>query len=126
MARELFPDGDIQVRGCVARLRTEAGLKPDAPDLTSLVGELLFKSPHFAGLWERYEAIGRKRLQKTVHHPKAGVLTLSSQSTSLEGTPGERLGVCTAEPGTPDRDAMLLLDLTAPADPAHRDRVTTD
>ncbi|GHA16386.1 hypothetical protein GCM10010329_44080 [Streptomyces spiroverticillatus] len=33
----------------------------------------------------------------------------------LEGTPGRRIGVHTAEPGTPDDDAMLLLDLTAPA-----------
>jgi hypothetical protein len=35
----------------------------------------------------------------------------------LEGTPGQRLGVYTAEPGTPDYDALLLLDMTA-AEPA--------
>ncbi|MEU3464719.1 hypothetical protein ABZ721_32825 [Streptomyces sp. NPDC006733] len=33
---------------------------------------------------------------------------------ALEGTPGHRFGVYTAEPGTPDHDAMLLLDPTAP------------
>lgn len=32
----------------------------------------------------------------------------------LVGTPGQRLGVYVAEPGTPDYDAMILLDLTAP------------
>ncbi|MFJ6749488.1 MULTISPECIES: hypothetical protein [unclassified Streptomyces] len=32
----------------------------------------------------------------------------------LDGTPGQRLGAYTAEPGTPDHDAMLLLDMTAP------------
>lgn len=32
---------------------------------------------------------------------------------NLEGTPGQRLGVYIAEPGTPDHDAMLLLDMTA-------------
>ncbi len=32
----------------------------------------------------------------------------------LEGTPGQRLGVYVAEPGTPDYDAMILLDLSAP------------
>lgn len=42
-APTLFPDWDNQVRGCVARLRAEAGTDPDAPDLTSLVGELLLK-----------------------------------------------------------------------------------
>jgi hypothetical protein len=29
----------------------------------------------------------------------------------LEGTPGQRLGVYLAEPGTPDHDALLLLDM---------------
>jgi hypothetical protein len=33
----------------------------------------------------------------------------------LEGTPGRRIGVYTAEPGTRDHDALLLLDMTAPA-----------
>ncbi|MFJ8464640.1 hypothetical protein [Streptomyces swartbergensis] len=32
----------------------------------------------------------------------------------LEGTPGQRLCVCTAEPATSDHDAMLLLGMTAP------------
>jgi hypothetical protein len=40
----------------------------------------------------------------------------------LDDTPGQRLGVYTAEPGTPDHDAMLLLDLTAPRPTAHPDK----
>lgn len=112
-ARTLFPDWDRQITGCVARLRTVAGIAPDAPDLTHLVGELLLKSPDFAGLWERYEVTGRKPAQKTFHHPRVGDVTLTSQSMQLEGTPGQRIGVYTAEPGTPDHDALLLLDLTA-------------
>jgi transcriptional regulator with XRE-family HTH domain len=114
-ARTLFRDDwEYQVRGCVARLRAQAGIDPDAPDLTSLVGELLLKSPEFTKLWERYDVAGRKKTQKAFQHPQVGVLTLSGQSMELEGTPGQRLGVYTAEPGTPDHDAMLLLDLTAP------------
>ncbi|WP_446045639.1 helix-turn-helix transcriptional regulator [Streptomyces olivaceus] len=111
VARELFPDWEAQVRSCVAGLRAQAGTNPDAPDLTHLVGELLLKSPDFARLWERYEVVGRKKIQKTFHHPQVGVLTLSAQSMHLEGTPGQRLGVYTAEPGTADHDAMLLLDM---------------
>ncbi|TGB09397.1 transcriptional regulator, partial [Streptomyces sp. MZ04] len=118
-AHELFPDWENLVRSCVARLRAEAGTNPDAPDFTSLVGELLLKSPDFARLWERYDVVGRKKVQKTFHHPTVGVLTLSGQSMHLDGTPGQRLSAYTAEPGTPDHDAMLLLDLTAePAAPA--------
>lgn len=113
-ARTLFPDWAYQVRGCVARLRAVAGTDPDAPDLTSLVGELLLKSPDFAKLWERYDVVGRKKIQKTFDHPQVGTLTLSGQSMHLEGTPGQRLSVYTAEPDTSDHDAMLLLDMTAP------------
>lgn len=120
-AHTLFPDWDYQVRGCVARLRALAGTDPDAPDLTSLVGELLLKSPDFARLWERYDVVGRKKTQKTFHHPQIGTLTLSGQSMHIEDTPGQRLGVCTAEPRTPDHDAMLLLDLTAPQRARHTD-----
>jgi len=85
------------------------------------VGELLLKSTDFAKLWERYDVVGRKKVQKTFHHPEVGVLTLSGQSMHLEDTPGQRLGVYTAEPGTPDHDATLLLDLTAPESAAHPD-----
>ncbi len=99
-----------------------AGTDPDAPDLAALVGELLLKSPDFAKLWERYEVTRRTAPQKkTFHHPQVGTITLGFQGMQLEDTPGQRLGVYVAEPGTPGYDAMILLDLTAPrptAEPA--------
>ncbi|HTW09161.1 MAG TPA: hypothetical protein VME46_16765, partial [Acidimicrobiales bacterium] len=58
-ARDIYADWDNQIRGCVARLRALAGTDPDAPDLASLVGELLLKSPDFAKLWERYDVTRR-------------------------------------------------------------------
>lgn len=96
-----------------------AGTAPDASDLTHLVGELLLKSPDFAGLWERYEVTGRKPAQKIFQHPQVGTVTLTSQSLHVEGTPGQRIGVYTAEPGTPDHDALLLLDMATSATSAH-------
>lgn len=33
----------------------------------------------------------------------------------LDGTPGQHLGICLEEPGTLDYDAMILLDMAAPA-----------
>ena len=112
-AREIFPAWENQVRGCVARLRALAGTDPDAPDLAQLVGELLLKSPDFAKLWDRYDVTGRKTNGKTFQHPHVGTLTLGFQGMALEGTPGHRMGIYTAEPGTPDHDTMLLLDMTA-------------
>jgi hypothetical protein len=40
-------------------------------------------------------------------------VTLGFQGMQLEDTPGQRLGVCLAEPGTADYDAMILLDVIA-------------
>ena len=114
-AREVYGDWDYQIRGCVARLRALAGTDPDAPDLAALVGELLLKSPDFTKLWERYEVTRRTMPpKKTFHHPQIGTVTLGFQGMQLEDTPGQRLTVYLAEPGTPDYDAMVLLDLTAP------------
>jgi transcriptional regulator with XRE-family HTH domain len=115
-ARDIYADWDNQIRGCVARMRALAGTDPDATDLAGLVGELLLKSPDFARLWERYDVTRRNSGQKkTFHHPHVGTITLDFQGMQLEGTPGQRLGVYVAEPGTPDYDAMVLLDMTAPA-----------
>lgn len=112
-ARELFDDWENQLRGCVARLRALAGTEPDAPDLAQLIGELLLKSPEFARLWERYDIRGHRHGKKTFHHPDVGTLTLNYQGMQLDGTPGHRLVTYFAEPGTPEYDAMVLLDLAA-------------
>ncbi|TDC73628.1 helix-turn-helix transcriptional regulator [Streptomyces hainanensis] len=119
-ARDVFDDWENQIRFCVGSLRALAGTDPDAPDLAHLVGELLLKSPDFASLWERYDVRGRPFGHKVFHHPTVGTIRLSYQGMDLEGTPGQRLGVYVAEPETPDHDAMLLLDLTAPRPSAER------
>ncbi|MGW2961234.1 helix-turn-helix transcriptional regulator [Streptomyces sp. NPDC001220] len=120
-ARDLYTDWSTQIRGCVARLRALAGTDPDAPDLAGLIGELLLKSPDFAKLWDRYDVAraGHAQKPKTFHHPQVGEITLAFQGMQLEGTPGHRLGIYVAEPGTPDHDAVILLDMTAPRAAAH-------
>jgi transcriptional regulator with XRE-family HTH domain len=113
-ARQVFEDWDSRVRNCVAGLRALAGTDPDAPDLTGLVGELLVKSPDFARLWERYEVQEPRYGQKSFNHPEVGPITLGFQCMRLEGSPGQRLYVHFAEPGSPHYDAMVLLDMLAP------------
>ncbi|MFI6492956.1 hypothetical protein [Streptomyces sp. NPDC050564] len=51
--------------------------------------------------------------RKTFHHPEVGDLTLGYQSMKLEGTPGHCLIAYFAEPGTPEYDTLVLLDLLA-------------
>ncbi|MEV6398979.1 helix-turn-helix transcriptional regulator [Streptomyces sp. NPDC051907] len=112
-ARELWVDWEQKAKGCVAQLRAIAGTDPDAPDLASLVGELIVKSPDFNRLWERYEVrtIGDGR--KTLRHPEVGTMTLSHEGLTLNRAQGQRLVVYMAAPGSPDHDAMTLLDLAA-------------
>ncbi|MBB6348194.1 helix-turn-helix transcriptional regulator [Nonomuraea muscovyensis] len=112
-ARELWTDWEQKAKGCVAQLRAIAGTDPDAPDLASLVGELIVKSPDFNRLWERYEVRTIGDGKKTLRHPEVGTMTLSHEGLSLNRAQGQRLVVYMAPPGSPDHDAMTLLDLAA-------------
>jgi hypothetical protein len=109
-ARDLFDDWDNQARGCMGYLRALAATEPDAPDLASIVGELLVKSPDFARLWERYDVRGHSHGRKTFHHPDIGDLTLGYQAMQLTGTPGQRLITYYAAQGTAGYDALILPD----------------
>jgi hypothetical protein len=112
-ARTVFDHWDEQIRACVGRLRALAGTDPDAPDLVGLVDELLAESPEFAQLWDRYDVRAHTHGSKTFHLPDVGTLTLEYQSMQLEGFPGHRLVAHYADPGTPDHDKMVLLDMVA-------------
>ena len=120
-ARDLLPDWDDHVRGCIARLRALAGTEPDAPDLAELVGELFSKSADFARLWERYDVRAHRRDTKRFRHPEVGGLTLGYQSMQLDGTAGQRVVAHFAEVASADHDAVIRLD-DAPAAPHTADR----
>lgn len=110
-ARTLWPDWEIKARNCVAHLRAVAGADQDAPDLAALVGELAVKSPDFSRMWERYDVRRVGYGQKTFLHPEVGPMTLSHEIMEVNRTEGLRIVVYSADPGTPDHDAMVLLDL---------------
>ncbi|MCQ4042049.1 helix-turn-helix transcriptional regulator [Streptantibioticus rubrisoli] len=114
VARDLWPDWEQKAKNCVAQLRAVAGSDPDAPDLAALVGELIVKSAEFNRLWERYEVRSIGDGAKTFRHPLVGTLTLVHEVVSLNKTDGQRMVVYMATPGTPDHDAMTLLDLGVP------------
>lgn len=118
-ARELFPDWEQKAKRCVAHLRAVVGSDADAPDVAALIGELIVKSPDFGRLWERYEVRTIGDGQKTFRHPAVGRMTLTHEVMPVNGTDGQRLVVYMAPPGSPDHDAMVLLDLAdLPAGPA--------
>ncbi|MEU9955222.1 helix-turn-helix transcriptional regulator [Streptomyces sp. NPDC050982] len=114
-ARALYRDDwENQIRGCVARLRALAGTEPDAPGLAPLIDELRDGSPDFARLWEQYDIQGHTTGRKTFHHPEFGVFTLGFQAMDLDGTGGHRVIFYHAEPGTPEYDVLVLLDMDRP------------
>ena len=114
-ARSLWPDWEAKARSCVAHLRAVAGTDPDDPELAAIVGELAVKSPEFSRMWERYDVRRVGNGQKTFLHPTVGTMTLSHEVMEINHTGGGRLVVYSAEPGTPDHDAMVLLDMEAAA-----------
>ena len=109
-ARDLFPDWDQKARSCVAQLRGVIGTDPDAPDAAALIGELLVKSPDFGRLWSKYEVTRAGAGDRVFRHPQVGNMRLAHETLDLNRADGQRLIVYLAEPGTPDHDAMLLLD----------------
>jgi transcriptional regulator with XRE-family HTH domain len=125
-ARSLWPDWEVKARSCVAHLRAVAGADPDDPELAAIVGELAVKSPEFSRMWERYDVRRVGKGQKTFLHPTVGTMTLSHEVMEINHTGGGRLVVYSAEPGTPDHDAMVLLDMEASAALAGRTKDSCD
>ncbi|OIV37789.1 transcriptional regulator [Mangrovactinospora gilvigrisea] len=117
-AHTLYRDHAKLLPSSVAHLRALAGADPDAPDLVRLVGELAVKSSDFARLWERHDVRARTDGTKRFRHPEVGDLDLGYEVMSLDGTDGARMVAYHAEPGTPDHDAMVLLDMDSPSAPA--------
>ncbi|MCD9877340.1 helix-turn-helix transcriptional regulator [Streptomyces guryensis] len=115
MGRRLYRDWEDMAAHSAAHLRAMAGADPDMPELAELVGELVVKSPEFARLWERYDVQARGGGEKHFQHPEVGSMRLAFEVMSIFRTDGQRLVTYQAVPGTPDHDAMLLLDMASPS-----------
>ncbi|TDX79101.1 helix-turn-helix protein [Rathayibacter sp. PhB151] len=117
-SRLFYPDWDAAARMNVAQLRTEAGRDPHSKELHDLVGELSTGSDHFRHLWARHDVWQHDSGTKRYHHSTVGTMTLHFDGLDLVGHPAIQLTVLTAEPGTPDHDALQLLGslFTTPAE----------
>jgi transcriptional regulator with XRE-family HTH domain len=109
--RVVYDSPDDEERSAVeavADLRTTAARYPDDPDVCALVDELAAGSERFRQLWlsARFEA--HRTSTKTFDHPEVGRLRLACDLLLLPDT-DQRLIVYSAEPGTPDADALDLL-----------------
>ncbi|MEO9325000.1 helix-turn-helix transcriptional regulator [Nocardioides sp. C4-1] len=105
-------------RDVVADLHAALIRLPDDPDIAAIVADLRAESPRFAELWQTTPARVRGAQRKTLEHPVVGLLTVDCDVLSVHGS-DLQIVVFSAEPGTPDGDAlsmaviMGLQDMTA-------------
>jgi transcriptional regulator with XRE-family HTH domain len=108
-ARHVYADWSTVAAETVASLRASAGADLDDPRLTDLVGELSLKSEEFRLLWARHDVRAKTAGSKRFVHPAVGELTLSYETFSVNGAPGQMLIVYHAEPGSASEQALRLL-----------------
>ncbi|MEU2104187.1 helix-turn-helix transcriptional regulator [Nocardia sp. NPDC019255] len=108
-ARDLYLDWPTIAADTVASLRATAGADLDDPRLTELVGELSLKSEEFRQLWARHDVRVKTAGVKEFRNPMVGNLTLSYETFSVNGAPGQMLIAYHAEPGSSSERSLALL-----------------
>jgi hypothetical protein len=94
--------------GIVADLHEAVGRFPADEPLRALVADLRASAPRFAELWELRPVAEHGDSRKTMRHPEIGDITLDCDVLGVRGS-DLRLVVYTAEPGSPDAQALALL-----------------
>lgn len=108
-SRGFFPDWNASVNTTVSLLRTEAGRAPGDSELTGLIGELVTRSAEFRVAWAKHNVRLHNTGRKPFRHPAVGEIALDFDAMQLPGHAGLTLTAYTAEAGTPDHDALMLL-----------------
>ncbi|MER7841339.1 helix-turn-helix transcriptional regulator [Streptomyces sp. NPDC096040] len=108
-SRDFFPDWNASVNTTVSLLRTEAGRAPGDPELSGLIGELVTRSDEFRAAWAKHNVRLHHTGRKPFRHPAIGEITLDFDAMELPAHPGLTLTAYSAEPGTPEHDALRLL-----------------
>jgi hypothetical protein len=118
-SQTFYRDWEQLAEDVVALLRTEAGRNPYDKDLTDLIGELSTRSDRFSTWWAAHDVRLHRSGTKRLHHPLVGDLTLTYESMDLTADQNLRLNAYSAQPGSPDQDALnLIASWAATAEPA--------
>jgi transcriptional regulator with XRE-family HTH domain len=115
-SQEFYLDWERIAEDIVALLRGEAGRNPYDRELTDLIGELSTRSEQFRTWWASHNVRQHVAGVKRLRHPLVGDLTLAYESLELTADRGLRLNAYSAEPGSPDLDALNLIASWAAAE----------
>jgi hypothetical protein len=108
-APDFYRDWERAATECAAVLRSEAGRDPYDRDLSDLVGELSTQSEAFRTHWAPHNVRFHRNGVKHFHHPVVGQLSLNFERLDLAADTGLTIFTYTAEPGSPDEEALKLL-----------------
>jgi transcriptional regulator with XRE-family HTH domain len=108
-SQDFYRDWEQLAEDVVALLRTEAGRNPYDKDLTDLIGELSTRSDRFRTWWAAHDVRLHRSGIKRLHHRLVGDITLTYESMDLTTDHNLRLNAYSAEPGSPDQDALNLI-----------------
>lgn len=113
--RELFADWTSVAQACVAILRREAAVNPEAPALAALVGELTIASRDFGKWWAARNVTRQDFGTKTLNHPVVGELVFDWELLRYASAPEQQLMVNLAMEGsgTVERLARLRSRMAA-------------
>ena len=118
-SQDFYRDWEQLAEDVVALLRGEAGRNPYDKGLTDLIGELSTRSDRFRAWWAAHDVRLHRSGVKRLHHPLVGDLTLTYESMELTADQNLRLNAYSAQPGSPDQDALnLIASWAATTDPA--------
>ncbi|MFF7990389.1 helix-turn-helix transcriptional regulator [Kitasatospora xanthocidica] len=114
-ARDHYRQWDAVAAETVSYLRRDAGLHPEDPALSTLVGELSVRSEEFRRLWADHCVREKTHGVKLVRHPLVGDLDFGYETLGVNGSPDQLLVVYTAPVGSPTAQKLALLaSWTAP------------
>ncbi|MFS8204659.1 helix-turn-helix domain-containing protein [Streptomyces sp. CWNU-52B] len=107
--RDLYTDWPAKARSVVGNLRITAGRYPQDPLLAGLIGELIMRSPEFAGMWADHRVLACDAADYEMHHPTVGTLTVTQQTLRSPQGGGGSVVITTAAPGSPSATSLKLL-----------------
>jgi transcriptional regulator with XRE-family HTH domain len=112
-AKDFYTDWEKAASAKTAQLRISVGANPDDPSLYRLIDELSTHSEEFRRMWARHDVQTRGNEVKQLRHRDVGELTLSWETLTVNGAPGQQLVVMAAQPDSPSAHALMALSRAA-------------